>query len=198
MPFRLQDSCGIGRRTAELWGFCGDRRTPSQLPQTTARVPKSRRLRVLMTTFRVAHPHRCDLAASGNSAPATRHPSRPMSACRGFKAGCLRLSEVGSNLIDPAVNEREEALDATVSYFGQWDFWPLAAQDILTVKPWYSQDVQVCGHEVTGMLTVIWRRIAHLIYPDPQEPARCHASQRKAPGFRGDGHRSRARYWRAP
>jgi hypothetical protein len=45
---------------------------------------------------------------------------------------------VGSNLTDPAVKEREEALDAAVGQFGQWDFWPLVAQDILTIKAWYA------------------------------------------------------------
>src|ERR1700735_5503029 len=28
LPFRPWDSCGIGRRVAELWDFCGARRSP--------------------------------------------------------------------------------------------------------------------------------------------------------------------------
>jgi len=51
--------------------------------------------------------------------------------------GCLRLTEVGLNPTDPAVNEREEPLDAAVGQFGQRDFWPLVAQNILTIKAWY-------------------------------------------------------------
>jgi hypothetical protein len=88
------------------------------------------------------------------------------------RPGCLRLAEVGSNLIDPAVDEREEALDATVGQFPQRDFRPLAAQDILTIKAWYPQGLQVCGQALASMLAVIWRRIAHLI--DPDLKSQCH------------------------
>ena len=52
----------------------------------------------------------------------------------------FRLSQVsrgGFELTDPAVNEREQALDAAVGQFGQWDFWPLVARNILTIKAWY-------------------------------------------------------------
>jgi hypothetical protein len=67
-----------------------------------------------------------------------------VSAFRGSRPGCLRLAEVGSDLTYPAVDEREEAFDATVGKFGQWDLRPLAAQDILVIKAWYPQGVQLC------------------------------------------------------
>src|SRR2546423_4082141 len=80
--------------------------------------------------------------------------------------GRVRLTEVGLNLADPAVDEREEPLEAAVGQFGQRDFWPLAAQDILTGKARYPQGVQVCSQALASMLTVIRRRTAHLIDPD--------------------------------
>jgi hypothetical protein len=79
---------------------------------------------------------------------------------------CLRLAELGSNVTEPAVNEREEVLDAAVGQFGQRDFRPLVAQNILTIKARYPQGVQVCGQALASMLTVIWGDIAHLIDPD--------------------------------
>lgn len=73
---------------------------------------------------------------------------------------------MGSNLIDPTINEREEALDAAAGQFSQWDFWPLVAQNILTIKAWYAQGVQICRKALASLLTVIWGDIAHLIDPD--------------------------------
>ena len=121
-----------------LWGSAG---TPSQLTQSTARVPRVPSAPDHNDHFPGSHRHRSDLATSGNSVPATRHPSRPMSAFRGSRPGCLRLAEMGSNLTDPAVDGREEAFDAAVGKFSQWDLRPLAAQDILAIKAWYPQGV---------------------------------------------------------
>jgi hypothetical protein len=77
-----------------------------------------------------------------------------------------RLAEVGLDLAEPAVDEREESLEAAAGEFGQRDFWPLAVQDILTVKARYRQGVQVCGQALASRLTVIRRRTAHLNDPD--------------------------------
>ena len=70
------------------------------------------------------------------------------------------------DLAEPAVDEREESLKAALGELGQRDFWPLAVQDILTIKARYPQGVQVCGQALAGGLTVIRRRTAHLNDPD--------------------------------
>lgn len=70
------------------------------------------------------------------------------------------------DLTEPAVDEREESLEAAVGELGQRDFWPLAVQDRLTFKAGYLQGVQVCGQAVAGRLSVIRRRAAHLNDPD--------------------------------
>lgn len=53
--------------------------------------------------------------------------------------GHVRLAEVGLDFAEPAVDERGESLEAAVGELGQRDFWPLAVQDILTVKARYLQ-----------------------------------------------------------
>jgi hypothetical protein len=58
--------------------------------------------------------------------------------------GCLTLAGAGSNLTGSPVKDREEALDAAVGQFGPWDFWPLVAQNIVAIKAWYAQGVQIC------------------------------------------------------
>jgi hypothetical protein len=60
---------GIGRRVAELRGFCGARRS-SWLGWPTRRgYPSPADLRILMTTFPVTQCHQGDLAGCSNSAP---------------------------------------------------------------------------------------------------------------------------------
>jgi hypothetical protein len=60
---------GIGRRVAELWGFCGARRSLWLARPTAPGLPKYRGFRISVTTFRVTQRHRSDLLACGNSAP---------------------------------------------------------------------------------------------------------------------------------
>lgn len=68
---------------------------------------------------------------------------------------------MGSNLADPAINERKEALDPAVGQFGQRDFRLLVAQCVLTIKTRYVQSVQVCGQALASLLPVVWGCIAH-------------------------------------
>jgi hypothetical protein len=109
-----------------------------------------------------------------------------VSACDGFQA-VSGYPGVSSNLADPTVDEREEALDAAVGQFGQRDFRPLAAQYILTIKTRYAQGVQVGGQALASLLTVVWGPIARLIDTDLKGWPTAVRVSVKATGLRGVG-----------
>ena len=60
---------GIDRRVADLWGFCGARKSPLTCLAQPTRAPRYSSLWVLVITLRITHGYRAEYQPGGNSAP---------------------------------------------------------------------------------------------------------------------------------
>ena len=101
---------GIGRRVAELWGFCGARRSPWLGRPTGTGHPSPADFRILVTTSQVTQCHWSDLPACRSSAPnadSVRLSHAPLA-----QAAARRLSILGVLVLTPPCGRSNAALAA--------------------------------------------------------------------------------------